>query len=120
MHAIGILLAFVGSSCDSLGTLLQKRAQGQATHEALLQGREEGELDYIGTCKNNGRPFLISTRAASKQRNHDRHLENGVCFVHARVHTCLCCNWHGRPQCHRCGFCFHIGGESAAVTPHSV
>ena len=68
MHAIGILLAFLGSSCDSLGTLLQKRAQGQATQDALLQGREEGELDYIGTCKNNGHFLLMFTRAANKQR----------------------------------------------------
>ena len=51
MRIAGIILAFVGSSSDSLGTLLQKRAQSQATQEALFQHREEGELDYVGTCK---------------------------------------------------------------------
>ena len=51
MRVAGIILAFVGSSSDSFGTLLQKRAQSQATQEALLQHRDEGELDYVGTCK---------------------------------------------------------------------
>ena len=50
MRVAGIVLAFVGSSCDSLGTLLQKRAQSLATQEALAQHRDEGELDYVKTC----------------------------------------------------------------------
>jgi hypothetical protein len=49
MNVVGIILAFLGSSCDSLGTLLQKRAQAQATERAKRENREEGELDYVST-----------------------------------------------------------------------
>tara|TARA_B100000035_G_scaffold17200_1_gene13802 strand:- start:1218 stop:1562 length:345 start_codon:yes stop_codon:yes gene_type:complete len=50
MRAAGIALAFFGSSCDSLGTLFQKRAQNISTVLASEEEREEGELDYIHTC----------------------------------------------------------------------
>ena len=50
MRVAGIVLAFIGSSCDSLGTLLQKRAQSLATSLAIEDEREEGELDYVKTC----------------------------------------------------------------------
>ena len=49
MRIAGIVLAFVGSSCDSVGTLLQKKAQAEATQVAEEEDREEGELDYVHT-----------------------------------------------------------------------
>jgi len=49
MRIVGMVLAFLGATCDSLGTLLQKKAQAQATKAAEDEGRDEGELDYVGT-----------------------------------------------------------------------
>ena len=49
MRIVGILLAFLGSSCDSIGTLLQKKAQEEASKKAEEEEREEGELDYVKT-----------------------------------------------------------------------
>jgi len=50
MRAVGIALSFIGSSSDSIGTLLQKKAQEEATKAAEEEEREEGELDYVKTC----------------------------------------------------------------------
>ena len=50
MRALGIALSFMGSSCDSVGTLLQKKAQAESTQAAVDEEREEGELDYVKTC----------------------------------------------------------------------
>jgi hypothetical protein len=51
MRPVGIALSFIGSTCDSVGTLFQKQAQAESTRSAESENREEGELDYVGTWK---------------------------------------------------------------------